>query len=177
MAVKMRLRREGKKKQPSYRVVVADSRSPRDGRYIEDLGYYHPLREPSAVEIDTERALHWLKQGVQPSEAVVNILRIAGVWEQFRPDDAAAASERAERRAAKRKVAEDAKAKKIAEAEAAAKAEREARLAEEAAAAQAAADEAAAEAAAAEAPAADAPAEDTPAPEAAADGDAEQTES
>jgi small subunit ribosomal protein S16 len=87
MAVKMRLRREGKKKQPFYRVVVADVRSPRDGRFIEDVGYYQPLHDPSTVKIDADRALYWLRNGVQPSDAVVKLLRIEGIWEQFRPGD------------------------------------------------------------------------------------------
>ena len=87
MAVKMRLRREGKKKQPFYRVVVADVRSPRDGRFIEDLGFYHPTRDPSAISIDRERALHWLRNGVKPSDAVLNLLRIEGIWEEFKPGD------------------------------------------------------------------------------------------
>ncbi len=87
MAVKMRLRREGKKKQPFYRVVVADVRSPRDGRFIEDIGYYQPIHEPSTISIDRDRALHWLRNGVQPSEAVVKLLRIQGIWEEFRPGD------------------------------------------------------------------------------------------
>ena len=87
MAVKMRLRREGKKKQPFYRVVVADVRSPRDGRFIEDIGYYQPLHEPSTIEIDRDRALYWLRNGVQPSDAVVNLLRIQGIWEEFKPGD------------------------------------------------------------------------------------------
>ena len=87
MAVKMRLRREGKRKQPSYRVVVADARSPRDGRFIEDIGYYHPLREPSEIEIKRERALYWLGEGVQPSDAVRQLLRVTGIWEEFRPGD------------------------------------------------------------------------------------------
>jgi small subunit ribosomal protein S16 len=87
MAVRMRLRREGKKKQPFYRVVVADVRAPRDGGFIEDIGYYQPLREPSTVSIDRERALHWLRNGVQPSNAVLNLLRIEGIWEEFKPGD------------------------------------------------------------------------------------------
>jgi small subunit ribosomal protein S16 len=87
MAVKMRLRREGKKKQPFYRVVVADVRSPRDGRFIDDLGYYQPLRNPSEISIDHERALYWLRHGVQPSDAVKKLLRIEGIWEQFKPGD------------------------------------------------------------------------------------------
>lgn len=81
--VKIRLRRTGKKKQPSYRIVVADSRMPRDGRYIESLGYYDPKTEPSTVELDGERALYWLGQGAQPSRQVQNLMKIKGVWEQF----------------------------------------------------------------------------------------------
>jgi small subunit ribosomal protein S16 len=87
MAVKMRLRREGKRKQPFYRVVVADGRSPRDGRFIEDIGYYQPLREPSEITIDRDRALYWLGEGVQPSDAVRQLLRVTGIWEEFRPND------------------------------------------------------------------------------------------
>lgn len=87
MAVKMRLRREGKRKQPFYRVVVADGRSPRDGRFIEDIGYYQPLREPSEISIDRDRALYWLGEGVQPSDAVRQLLRVTGIWEEFRPGD------------------------------------------------------------------------------------------
>jgi small subunit ribosomal protein S16 len=87
MAVRMRLRREGKKKQPFYRVVVADARAPRDGGFIEDIGYYQPLREPSTISIDRDRALHWLRNGVEPSGAVRNLLRIEGIWEEFRPGD------------------------------------------------------------------------------------------
>jgi small subunit ribosomal protein S16 len=87
MAVKMRLRREGKKKQPFYRIVVADARSPRDGRFIEDIGFYQPLHDPSTIQIDRERALYWLRNGVQPSEAVANLLRIQGIWGEFRPND------------------------------------------------------------------------------------------
>jgi small subunit ribosomal protein S16 len=87
MSVKMRLRREGKKKQPFYRVVVADVRSPRDGRFIEDIGFYQPLHNPSTISIDHDRALHWLRNGVQPTDAVVKLLRIQGIWEEFRPGD------------------------------------------------------------------------------------------
>jgi small subunit ribosomal protein S16 len=81
--VKIRLMRVGKKKQPSYRVVVADARSPRDGRIIEALGHYHPRQEPSIVDIDNERALYWLRQGAQPSDQVRQILRISGAWSEF----------------------------------------------------------------------------------------------
>jgi small subunit ribosomal protein S16 len=81
--VRIRLRRMGKKKQPTYRVVVADSRMPRDGRYIESLGFYNPMTEPSTIELDAERALQWLKEGAQPSRQVENLLKIKGVWDQF----------------------------------------------------------------------------------------------
>ena len=81
MAVKIRLMRVGKKKQPTYRVVVADARSPRDGRFIEILGQYAPRQEPSVVTIDNDRALHWLNKGAQPTEQVAKLLEIAGVWD------------------------------------------------------------------------------------------------
>jgi small subunit ribosomal protein S16 len=79
MAVKIRLMRMGAKKAPFYRVVVADSRSPRDGRFLENLGVYHPNNEPSKVEIDTEKAAAWLAKGAQPTEAVAKLLAISGV--------------------------------------------------------------------------------------------------
>lgn len=85
MAVKIRLTRMGKKRQPSYRVVVADSRAPRDGRYIEQIGRYDPRQEPSLVEIDTERAGYWLSQGAQPSSQVQKLLEIAGALEARAP--------------------------------------------------------------------------------------------
>lgn len=81
MAVKIRLRRMGKKKQPFYRVVVADSRSPRDGRFIEDLGYYNPMTEPADIRIDTEKAAQWIKNGAQPTEIVQALLKKAGANE------------------------------------------------------------------------------------------------
>jgi small subunit ribosomal protein S16 len=77
MAVKIRLMRMGKKKQPTYRVVVADSRSPRDGRFIEILGHYDPRTDPSTVVIDNERADLWLSRGAQPTEACAKLLDIA----------------------------------------------------------------------------------------------------
>ncbi len=73
------MRRIGKKKQPTYRVVVADARSPRDGRFIEAIGRYAPREDPSVVEIDREKALEWLSKGAQPTEAVVKLFTIAGV--------------------------------------------------------------------------------------------------
>ncbi len=81
MAVRIRLTRVGKKKQPSYRVIVADQRAPRDGRYIEQIGRYDPRQDPSVVVIDTERALYWLGQGAQPSDAVRKLLEISGALE------------------------------------------------------------------------------------------------
>lgn len=87
MAVRLRLRREGTKKKPHYRVVAADKRSPRNGKFIEIIGEYHPLDQPSTIKIDEERALHWLRHGAQPSDQVKQLLRIVGVWEEFKPDD------------------------------------------------------------------------------------------
>ncbi len=84
MAVKIRLTRLGKKKQPTYRVVVMDSRKPRDGKYIEQLGIYDPRQEPSLITIDNERALYWLKTGAQPTERAQKLLEISGAWTQFK---------------------------------------------------------------------------------------------
>src|SRR3954454_7307714 len=74
--VKIRLKRVGKRKQPSFRVVVADSRSPRDGRIIESIGHYHPRENPSGITIDTERADYWISQGAQPSNTVSKLLEL-----------------------------------------------------------------------------------------------------
>lgn len=79
MAVKMRLRRIGAKKAPFYRVIVADSRSPRDGRFIEELGYYNPLTEPAEIKIDAEKAKKWLGNGAQPTETVRSLLKKSGI--------------------------------------------------------------------------------------------------
>ncbi len=84
MAVRLRLMRMGKKKQPTYRVVAADSRSPRNGRFIEIIGTYQPRLEPSVVKIDNERAVHWLQNGAQPSETVEKLLKISGAWADFK---------------------------------------------------------------------------------------------
>ena len=83
VAVKLRLMRMGKKKQPTYRVVAADSRSPRNGRFIEIVGTYQPRQDPSVIEIDNEKAVHWLKNGAQPTERVEKLLKISGAWEEF----------------------------------------------------------------------------------------------
>jgi small subunit ribosomal protein S16 len=86
MPVKIRLTRMGKKKQPSYRVVVVDSRKPRDGAYIEQIGRYDPRSEPSLVEIDNERALDWLQKGAQPTERTKKLLEISGAWTRYAID-------------------------------------------------------------------------------------------
>ena len=83
MAVKLRLMRMGKKKQPTYRVVAADSRSPRDGRFIEIVGVYDPRPDPSAIRIDNDKAVDWLRKGAQPTESVRKLLEISGAWETF----------------------------------------------------------------------------------------------
>ncbi len=83
MAVKLRLVRTGKKKQPTYRLVAADSRFPRNGRFIEILGTYEPRHDPSVINFDNDRAVHWLRHGAQPTETVEKLLRISGAWEQF----------------------------------------------------------------------------------------------
>jgi small subunit ribosomal protein S16 len=84
MPVKIRLTRMGKKKQPSYRVVVVDSRKPRDGAYIEQIGRYDPRQDPSLIEIDNEKALDWLGKGAQPTDRVRKLLEISGAWTRFR---------------------------------------------------------------------------------------------
>ena len=83
MATRIRLRRMGANKRPFYRVVVADQRSPRDGRFIENIGKYHPLEDPSLIEIDAERAMHWLRVGAQPSHQVRNLMVKVGIWDAF----------------------------------------------------------------------------------------------
>ena len=140
MSVKIRLMRVGKKKQPTYRVVVSDARSPRDGRFLEIIGQYAPRQEPSLVTIDSERALHWLNVGAQPTESAAKLLQISGVWDAYKDANGKVA-------ASKPKVKSKAKTVKEtpeAAAPAAAPAETEA--------APAPADDAPAEAATAEAP-------------------------
>ena len=84
MAVKLRLMRMGKKKQPTYRIVAADSRSPRNGRFIEIVGTYQPRLEPSGVSVDDEKVLKWLRNGAKPTEAVEKLLKITGTWDAFK---------------------------------------------------------------------------------------------
>lgn len=81
MSVKIRLKRIGAKKAPFYRVVVADSRYPRDGRFIEELGYYNPLTDPADIKIDSEKAKKWIANGAQPTETVRSLLKKAGITE------------------------------------------------------------------------------------------------
>ncbi len=80
--VKIRLRRMGAKKRPFYRLVVADARSPRDGRFIEQLGYYDPLTEPATIKIDEEKVRRWMAQGAQPSDAARSLLQREGILER-----------------------------------------------------------------------------------------------
>ena len=88
MAVKIRLKRMGKIRQPFYRIVVADSRTRRDGRVIEEIGKYHPKEDPSIVEVDSDRAQHWLSVGAQPSEPVMALLKLTGDWQKFKGEAA-----------------------------------------------------------------------------------------
>ncbi|MBK5288514.1 MAG: 30S ribosomal protein S16 [Acidimicrobiia bacterium] len=169
MSVKIRLMRVGKKKQPSYRVVVADGRSPRDGRYIEIIGHYQPRQEPSGFTIDDAKVMDWLAKGAQPSTQVHRLLVNAGIWEQYEStrSSVSTAAKVATRRAKGQAAAqaEAAKVKAAAEAQAAADAKVQADAA--AAEAKAAEAKAAEDAAAAEASADEAPSED-----AAPEGDA-----
>ncbi|MDO8671313.1 MAG: 30S ribosomal protein S16 [Dehalococcoidia bacterium] len=81
--VKIRLRRMGAKRQPSYRVVIADSRAPRDGAFIETIGYYNPLTDPATIHIDEEKALKWLGRGAQPTESTASLLKRVNILEKF----------------------------------------------------------------------------------------------
>ena len=90
MAVKLRLMRMGKKKQPTYRVVAADVRSPRDGRFIEIVGIYNPRTDPSEIRIDNEKAVAWLSKGAQPTDTVRKLLEISGAWGEFKGEAPAA---------------------------------------------------------------------------------------
>ncbi len=116
MAVKLRLMRMGKKKQPTYRVVAADSRKARNGRIIEALGFYNPRMEPSVIEIDNEKALHWLRNGAQPTERVQKLLTISGAWSEFTGEPAPAPYVAAAPAAAAAVVADDSGDEEAAEA-------------------------------------------------------------
>ena len=95
MSVRIRLRRMGAKKQPFYRIVVADSRSPRDGRFLDTIGTYNPRTEPAAIELDREKVLHWLGEGAMPTDSARSLLSQAGIWQEFRTGRAPAAPEAA----------------------------------------------------------------------------------
>jgi small subunit ribosomal protein S16 len=90
VAVKIKLKRLGKIRSPHYRIVVADARTKRDGRAIEEIGLYHPTYNPSKIEVDSERAQYWLSVGAQPTEPVLAILKLTGDWQKFKGEDAPA---------------------------------------------------------------------------------------
>jgi len=171
MAVKIRLKRFGKKRAPYYRVVVMDSRTKRDGRAIEEIGKYHPTEEPSVIEINSDRAQYWLSVGAQPTEQVEALLKLTGDWGTFKGDKNAknTVKVKGEKASAEDAIKATADAAEKLKAEKAAKVE--AKKAEDAAAAKAAADAAAAAEAEVveEAPADEAPADEAVADEAGAD--------
>ena len=111
MTTRIRLRRMGSNKRPFFRVVVADQRSPRDGRFIENIGKYHPLDDPSVIEIDQDRALHWLRVGAQPSDQVRNLMRKIGIWDEFVKERPSAAPVATKARPEKPKLSKKAKAR------------------------------------------------------------------
>ena len=158
MAVKIRLKRMGKIRAPYYRIVVADSRTKRDGRVIEEIGTYNPKTEPSTISVVSERAQYWLGVGAQPTEAVAAIFRVTGDWQKFKGEAAPPPMRVAEPKPDKKALYEAAVRAGMDEPTA------DAPTAKKKAAPKKAAAEAAPEAAAAEAPAAEAPAEETPAP-------------
>ena len=90
MAVKLRLMRMGKKKQPTYRIVAADARSPRNGRFIEIVGTYDPRPDPSEIKVDNDKAVDWLRKGAQPTERVEKLLKVSGAWDVFKGNAPAA---------------------------------------------------------------------------------------
>ncbi len=148
MAVKIRLKRFGKKKAPFYRVIVIDGRAKRDGRALEEIGKYHPLSDPSVIEINSERAQYWLSVGAQPSDQVRKLLTLTGDWGTYKGDKNA--KNTVEQPAGKlspeeqiKKVAADAEKLKAAKSEAAEKAKKEKEAEDKAAAEAAKADESA----------------------------------
>ena len=155
MAVKIKLARIGKIREPFYRIVVADARTRRSGRAIEAIGKYHPKNEPSLIEIDSERAQYWLGVGAQPTEAVAAIFRVTGDWQKFKGEAAPPPMRVAEAKPDKKAIYEEAARNSGGEEPAAGATTAKKKAAPKKAAAEAAPAEAAA-------PAADAPAE-TPA--------------
>ena len=103
MAVKIKLKRLGRTRVPTYRIVVADARTKRDGRAIEEIGKYHPKEEPSLIEVNSERAQHWLSVGAQPTEPVLTILKITGDWQKFKGEPGAEGTLRTRELAADKK--------------------------------------------------------------------------
>ncbi|MDP3130865.1 MAG: 30S ribosomal protein S16 [Bacillota bacterium] len=183
MAVKIRLKRMGKIRAPYYRIVVADSRTKRDGRAIEEIGKYHPTEEPSVIEVNSERAQYWLSVGAQPSPQVLALLKLTGDWGMFKGEKGAKSTVKfAEPKAAfvmdeKKKPVLKPKAEKPAAAEKAPAVEAPAAEAVDEvveAAVEAPAEVAAEEAPAVEAPAVEAPAEEAPVEAAADDTEAEK---
>jgi small subunit ribosomal protein S16 len=172
VAVKIRLKRMGKIRVPHYRIVVADSRTKRDGRVIEEIGKYHPKEDPSLIEVDSERAQYWLAVGAQPSEPVLALLKLTGDWQRFKGDPTAESTVRvSDARREKSDIFNEA----LKDAHGEPKTEAVTRrrkpatppaAAAETAAADAPAPEAAAESPAAESPAPDSPAAESPAPDA-----------
>lgn len=106
MAVKIKLKRLGKIRSPHYRIVVADSRTRRDGRAIEEIGLYHPVENPSRIQVDSDRALYWLGVGAQPTEPVLAILKKTGDWQKFKGEPAPAPLLQPEPKADKRALFE-----------------------------------------------------------------------
>jgi small subunit ribosomal protein S16 len=102
VAVKIKLKRLGKIRSPHYRIVVADSRTRRDGRAIEEIGLYHPVQNPSRIEVDSDRAQYWLSVGAQPTEPVLAILKLTGDWQKYKGEPAPAPLLVAEPKADKR---------------------------------------------------------------------------
>jgi small subunit ribosomal protein S16 len=111
VSVKIRLKRMGKIRAPYYRIVVADSRTKRDGRAIEEIGQYHPTQEPSFIEVNSERAQYWLGVGAQPTEQVLVILKITGDWQRFKGEPGAEGTLRAPQQKADKKAVFEAAAK------------------------------------------------------------------
>jgi small subunit ribosomal protein S16 len=162
VAVKIRLKRFGKIRAPYYRIVVADSRTKRDGRVIEEIGKYHPTEEPSFIEVNSERALYWLSVGAQPTEQVAALLKLTGDWGKFKGDKKAVSTVKSPE--AKVPFVADEKKKAVLKPKTEAPAKEEAKKvepsAEEAPAEEPKVEEAPAAEAAAEAPAEEAPAAD-----------------
>jgi small subunit ribosomal protein S16 len=174
VAVKIRLKRMGKIRQPYYRIVVADSRTKRDGRVIEEIGKYHPKEDPSFIEVDSDRVQYWLGVGAQPSEPVAAILKVTGDWQRFKGEPAPEAMKVAEPKRDKTEIFNEALKDSANEPQTAAVTPKKAaakKAAEQPAAEATAADATAAEATA-EAPATEAPAEASESP-----AEAESTES